>query len=378
MIQYSATGVDLILSVPPPPAPVTYMFGTYGKTPNQIAAGNAVTAGSPTGALYTSLGGVVTGNTAQMPAALAQLSGDIHASLRSAALQDGRIIRDTVINHAIAGTDTVTVWGTGFGAYGSIDGDGNAAAVHHNDSGVILGADMPVTKGINVGLAVALTGQTASLPTESASASGTTNHVIGYANWTDGSWVASLGWDYGWGAHQVIRRITAFSETDTAHQTNGLNQVFGEMGYRIPTDIVELEPYINFANVNVRTGAFMETGGVAALKGNSASGTGNYATFGVRATAPAISIGTIGMVPDFNLGWEHAFTRFLPGQAMTFAATGESFNVIGVPLGSDSAVIQAALDFALAPDAMLSIGYDGALSNSAQDHAIRGGISWKF
>jgi outer membrane autotransporter protein len=313
-----------------------------------------------------------------MPAALAQLSGDIHASLRSAALQDGRIIRDTVVNHAIASTDTVSVWGAGFGAYGTIDSDGNAAAIHHNDAGVILGADMPVAEGINAGLALALTGQAIKAPAESAAASGTTNHVVGYANWTDSAWVASLGWDYGWGAGQVTRRIAAFSETDTAHQANRLNQIFGEVGYRIPAGIMALEPYLNFANVNVRTGAFTETGGVAALGGGAVSGSENYATFGVRATAPTIFIGKVRMVSDFNLGWEHAFTRFLPGQALTFADTGESFNVTGVPLDGNTAVIQAALNFVLSPAAMLSIGYDGALSNSAQDHAIRGGISWKF
>jgi uncharacterized protein with beta-barrel porin domain len=61
-----------------------------------------------------------------------------------------------------------------------------------------------------------------------------------------------------------------------------------------------------------------------------------------------------------------------------FAATGGSFGVAGAPLDSDSAVIQVALDFALSPGAILSIGYDGALSNRAKVHAIRGGLSWTF
>jgi uncharacterized protein with beta-barrel porin domain len=89
------------------------------------------------------------------------------------------------------------------------------------------------------------------------------------------------------------------------------------------------------------------------------------------------------MTADHKLATKAAWnplghTRFLPGQALAFAGTGESFAVSGVPLGADSAVIQAALDFALSPDAMLSIGYDGTLSAAAQDHAIRGGVSWKF
>jgi len=210
-VQYSATGVDLILSEPPPPAPVTFLFGTYGQTPNQTAVGEAVTAGPATGALYTSLGGVETNHTNGVPATLAQLSGDIHASMRSTMIEDGKIIRDTVINHAIAGSDGITVWGAGFGAYGTIDGGTENADLHHNDSGVIVGADMPVMDGINVGLGTALTGQRIAVPSEASSANGSTNHVIGYANWTDSQWMASLGWDYGWGANQVTRQITAFS-----------------------------------------------------------------------------------------------------------------------------------------------------------------------
>src|SRR6185437_16013488 len=112
-------------SSPPPGSPptITYLFGTFGQTPNEIAAGNAVTASPSSAALYTTLGAVVTSGAAAMPAALAQLSGDVHASLHGAMIEDGKIIRDTVINHAIASSDGITVWGAGFGAYGSIDSD---------------------------------------------------------------------------------------------------------------------------------------------------------------------------------------------------------------------------------------------------------------
>jgi fibronectin-binding autotransporter adhesin len=377
-IQYSATGVDLILSAVPPPAPVTFLFGTFGQTADQVAVGDAVTAGPATGALYITLGGVVSNHTSEVPSTLAQLSGDIHASLRSAMIEDGKIIRDTVINHAIGSGDGITVWGAGFGAYGTVEGDGDAADVHHNDSGVIIGADMPVAEEINVGLGMALTGQAITVPSESAAASGSTNHVIGYANWTDAAWVASLGWDYGWGANQVTRQITAFSETDSDHQSNMLGQVFGEVGYKIHSDVVALEPYLDLANVNARTGAFSETGGIAALDGGAKAGSENYSTLGVRATLPAISIAGIGVVPDFNLGWQHAFTRFVSNQTLTFASTGESFAVAGVPLDTDAAAVQAGLDFVLAPNATLDIGYDGNVSGRVQDHAVRGDLAWRF
>ena len=377
-IQYSATGVDLILTAVPPPAPVTFLFGTFGKSPDQVAVGDAVTAGPATGALYTTLGGVVTSNTAAVPATLAQLSGDIHASLRSAIIEDGKIIRDTVIDHAIAGSDGITVWGAGFGAYGTMDGASNAGDVHHNDSGVIMGADMPVMDNVNVGVGIALTGQRIAVPNESATASGGTNHVIGYADWTDSQWVASLGWDYGWGANQVTRAITQFSETDSDHQSNRLGQVFGEVGYRIPSEIMALEPYLDLANVSARTGAFTETGGIAALDGGAKSNSESYATFGARATLPAISLEGIAMVPDFNLGWQHAFNRFASTQTLVFAGTGENFAVSGVPLDSDTAAIQAGLDFILMPTASLDIGYDGEVSSRVQDHAVRADLAWRL
>ena len=163
--------------------------------------------------------------------------------------------------------------------------------------------------------------------------------------------MASLGWDYGWGANQVTRQITAFSETDTDHQSNKLSQVFGEVGYRIPSEVIALEPYLDLANVSARTGAFSETGGIAALDGGAKSGSENYSTLGMRATLPAIAIAGISMVPDFNLGWQHAYTRFVSNQTLVFASTGESFVVSGVPLATDAAAMQVGFDFLLAPDA---------------------------
>ncbi len=190
--------------------------------------------------------------------------------------------------------------------------------------------------------------------------------------------MASLGWDYGWGANRVTRAITAFSETDTDHQSNKLSQIFGEVGYRIPSDIMALEPYLDLANVSARTGAFSEIGGIAALSGGAKSASENYATLGLRATLPAISLAGISMAPDFNLGWQHAFNRFISGQTMEFAGTGESFAVDGVPLDSDAAAIQAGLDFILTPGATLDIGYDGEVSGRVQDHAVRGELEWRL
>src|SRR5581483_9128103 len=82
---------------------VTFLFGTYANTANGMAAGNALSAGSPSGALYAAMGSLVTSNATAIPAALSQLAGDIRPSLRAAAVEDSRIIRDTLLDHMNAG-----------------------------------------------------------------------------------------------------------------------------------------------------------------------------------------------------------------------------------------------------------------------------------
>jgi outer membrane autotransporter protein len=83
-------------------------------------------------------------------------------------------------------------------------------------------------------------------------------------------------------------------------------------------------------------------------------------------------------VPDFNLGWQHAFNRFISTQTLAFAGTGESFAISGVPLDTDAAAMQVGLDFLLAPNVTLDIGYDGNVSSRVQDHAVRGDLAWRF
>ena len=139
-----------------------------------------------------------------------------------------------------------------------------------------------------------------------------------------------------------------------------------------------LEPYLDLADVSARTGAFTEAGGIAALNGGAKSGNENYSTLGVRATLPDLSLLGVKMVPDFNLGWQHAFTRFLSTQTLVFAGTGESFTVAGVALDSDAAAMQVGFDFLLAPGAILDIGYDGEVSGRVQDHAVRADLEWRL
>jgi fibronectin-binding autotransporter adhesin len=381
-VQYSATGVDLLFGSVAPPAPTTFLFASYGKTANQIAAGTALTASSPTNALYTQLGGLVGSNTAAVAGALTQLSGEIHASMRSAMIQSSHIIRDTVTARADGAdpSDGVSLWASGFGGYGSLSGNANATSVHQNTDGGIVGADIGLMPGLRAGIAGAWLAQKINLPGVTSSARGSTTHIIGYANYVSGPIVVDLGGDYGWGASQARRQVSALSENDTDHQSANQGQVFGNVGYRLTGEGGWMaEPYAGLAYVSATTGAFVETGGNGALSGASSTNGQTYSSLGVRGLLGEYGLGSgITLTPHLDFAWQHGFNTLTPGQALTFITAAQSFTVLGVPLEQDAAAIQAGLDFRLMPGLTMSLGYDGNLGSRDQSNFVRGGLEWQF
>jgi autotransporter-associated beta strand protein len=378
-VTYSATAVDLVLSAPGGSGTTgsSFLFATYGATPNQIAAGTALAAGSPTGALYLTMGGLVGTNTAAVPGALGQLAGDIHASLRSAAIEDSRIIRDTVLDHMNGHSEGIVAWVAGFGGYGSISTDGNASGLHHDSAGFIAGADMGVGNGLRLGLAGAYTANNASTAGKFSSASGSSGHLVGYGGWSGEDIDLKLGGDFGWGSASVIRTVTSLGQTNSDTQGQQTSQIFAEGGYRFATDLATVEPYIGIAKIWAQTGAFAEAGSASALSGAAATDNQTYGTLGLRgALAPVAEL--YGLVPHVDLGWQHGFTTLRSGQTVTFQNAGQGFTVFGTPLASDAAAARLGFDVEIVSQAALSLDYDGTFAGRVQNNAIRGGLEWRF
>ncbi len=368
-LVYSTTGVDLVLNYP---------FTNYATTPNQIAVATVLNVSAASSATANALGQVVGSNPGAVPGALAQLAGEIHAGIRSAAIEGDRLLHDIVLSHLRIATDGPTVWGSGFGDYGSIRGDADAAGLHHDTAGFIAGIDMPLGDGVRAGVAGAYTGQNVDIAARASRASGSSGHLIGYADWSDGRYAVRLGGDYGWGTDSITRRITALAQTNGDHQNEQVWQLYGDAGYTIAIDPAMVEPYIDIAHVSATSGRFLETGSDSALSGDAESDGETYSTIGLRAALNGVSLDGLTVTPRVDLGWQHAFETVLPSQRLAFVSTGQGFNVLGAPLADDVAALQVGLDVTLAPDAFLSLGYDGTFSSRVQDNAIRGTLSWKF
>lgn len=376
-LQYSATGVDLILSNQPGLS--TYLFGTYGTTPNQVAAGNGLAAGAPTGALYTAMAALVGSNTSAVSGTLGQLAGDIRPSLRAAAIEDSRIVRDILLDQLDRDRGGMTVWGAGFGGYGRLASDGNAANLHHDSAGFLAGVDMTVLPDVRVGVDGGYSSNSARAPGSISAASGDSGHIGAYASLHPGDLRFALGGDYGFGSVTINRTAPQLGLVTTASQDQQTAQVFGDLGYRIALNGAGLEPHAGIAHIVATGGGFAETGSIAALSGNEKSDSATYSVLGLRADLAGMALDEdMTLVPRLDLGWQHALARLTPYQTVSYVSAATSFTVLGTPLAQDTATLEAGFDVTVAPSANLFFAYDGSFASTVENHAFRGGLRWTF
>ena len=84
------------------------------------------------------------------------------------------------------------------------------------------------------------------------------------------------------------------------------------------------------------------------------------------------------MTPHASVAWQHAFGDMSPGAALAFNSNGIGFGITGVPIAQDTALIEAGLDVQVAPQAVVSVSYQGQLAGDVQDNGIRGNVDWRF
>jgi autotransporter-associated beta strand protein len=378
-VVYSATAVDLVLSTSGKPI-VKYNFPTYGITPNQKAAGAALNKASPGGDLYKTAGGLVTSDSSGAPGVLEELAGDIHASVATAAINESRMVRDTLLGELDDRQEPRRyLWIDGYGNYGNTGSDGNAGGMHTTTGGLIGGIDIPLLDAMRVGIAGACSSDTVTTERHQSRADGHLAHIIGYAAYDAGNFAINAAVDYGSGSSATSRSLEDFGERDAAHRDQSLTQEFGRVSYRVNNDVFPVVPYLGLVHVESRTGAFAESGGITALSGDSANDDVTYSLLGVRAAMDSLVVGNSMMLtPRADFAWDHAFNHFIPAQLLTYENTGNSFAVQGAPLAQDSAAVEIGADLAINSSITISLTYDGLFSNSAQNNAVRGGLAWKF
>jgi fibronectin-binding autotransporter adhesin len=379
----SYKGGDVLLSL----VRNTVAFPAVGITFNQRASAAALDSLGG-GLLYNA---VVQLDAPTARLAFDQLSGELHASVRSALVEDSRFVREAGADRlrqtqggAGATGDLKTVegadgglWTRAYGSWGDTKGDGNAAKAKRDTRGVLVGADRRFGDW-RLGVLGGAGTSSVSVDDRQSSAKIDSYHLGLYGGTEWGALALRTGASYTHHSIDTRRRIafTGLGATPEAGYSAGTTQVFGELGWRIDAGTVALEPFANLAHVNLRTGSFTERGSVAGLRGHSESGSTTFTTLGLRASTKLELGGTAATLRGM-VGWRHAFGDVSQTAALAFMG-GNAFTVAGVPVAKNAAVVEAGLDFAVKQDLTLGVSYNGQFGNGVKDHGLKANLLWKF
>lgn len=377
-LRYVANDVQLIL------ARNTVAFPAVGATPNQKASAAALESlGS--GTLFNA---VVQLNAATAQSAFNQLSGEIHASAKTAMLEDSRFVREAGLDRLRqaqgGGASGLSVqdqgagnstWARVFGSKGHVDGDGNASRLNRDIGGFFVGADTATASDWRAGGLVGYSKADLDIDGLKSTAKTDSYHVGVYGGNQWDNTALRVGASYSWNKLDTQRNVgfTGFSDSLKSSYDASTTQIFGEIGQKMDMGSMVLEPFAGLAYVNVDTKDFRESGGAAALHSGGGSTDSTFSTLGVRAsTSLSESTRLRG-----TLGWRHAFGDKTPTSRNAWA-TGQSFTVAGVPLAKNVAVVEAGVETQLQSNLTLGANYAGQLGNGLKDHGLKVTLGWKF
>ncbi|MFW7268973.1 autotransporter domain-containing protein [Gluconacetobacter sp. Hr-1-5] len=379
----------------------TRALTTAAVTRNELGAAGALDAMG--GAGVSRAVGLV-GTDAQGRQAFNATSGEIHASARTELIQDSFYLRNAAIDRlrgaacdpgagpqstaTLRGRRTdgtcrqqgAAMWGEAYGGWGHNAGDGNAAGMHHSVGGFILGADAPVFGTWRVGGLVSYGHSAFDVGARDSSGHSNTVSVGGYAGTHWGRLSLRLGATYSWDMLGMNRRVAfaGYSARENSAYMGGTAQGFGDLGYRFDVGAVALEPFANVAYVNLHTDGFHEHGGTAALVGRATDTGTTYSTFGLRMSS-RLRAGAVTLVPNASFAYRHAFGELTPTTREYFAQSGgAAFDVAGVPLSENAAVLDAGLKAVMSDRMDVGVSYIGQYGERSIDSGIRGKFRLKF
>lgn len=386
----------------------TRSVGGVGGTPNEVAVGNSVDRLPAGNAVQTGVLNQISIAAARQ--ALGQLSGEIHASARTALIDESWILRAAVndrlraafglvdapsmvtmsygytadLSPAMKGPmptlqqDRLAVWGQGFGDWGRTGSDGNAAKLSRSTGGFLLGADVATFDNLRFGVLAGYSRSDFDV-TSRASAGESDNYHLGiYGGGRWGALSLRSGASYTWHDLSTSRLVTAayLGGNPRADYDAATMQVFGEVGYRMNVVGVELQPFAGLAYVNLHSGRFAEQGAATALAASSQDTGLGYSTLGLRASK-TFDIRGMDLTLRGGLAWRHAFGDVNPSVTMAFADS-TPFTISGLPIARDAAMVEAGLDLAAGRGTTFGIAYAGQLAEDTQDHSFKGVLAVKF
>lgn len=374
----------------------------YAATLNQKAVSQALDGISsrPPAGMADVYDEVLNAEAGQVPAIMEQLSGQVHAGTESALLNAGGLVTRTLSNRMRANVragmapgkalaqaggampadampypEALPVWAQIVGGRSTLDGDGNAARVRNDTTGLFLGGDAKIGRGWRLGGAFAYTDGRIKLdgPSSSSRVDSYTGALYGSNNWAAGPGSLRFLGGVAYTRHHIDTRRNievGGSQTLKAGYHADALQLFTELGYRLQASRNGmLEPYAGLTWQNLRAGAFAETGGQAALNGKRRRSDLTTFTLGLRGKAEFES-GRSQVSLSAGLGWRHAMGDVSPSRSLSFAqGDGTLFRTSGAPIAKNAAVAELGAELRVGRKTAVGMGYSGQFGNGNTDSA---------
>ncbi|POX22594.1 autotransporter outer membrane beta-barrel domain-containing protein [Serratia marcescens] len=362
-------------------------FASVAQTANERAVAAAADALAAGNAVYESLRGSGTAGEARQ--AFRQLSGQIHADIASALVNDSRYLREALngrlrqaeglASSSAIKADEGGAWAQLLGAWDHASGDANATGYQASTYGVLVGLDSAAADDWRLGVATGYT-RTSLHGGYGSKADSDNYHLAAYGDKQFGALALRGGAGYTWHRIDTKRSVNygMQSDRDTAKYSARTEQLFAEAGYSVQGEWLNLEPFVNLAYVNFENNGIAESGGAAALRGDKQHTDATVSTLGLRAdTAWQVTPGTTVALRS-ELGWQHQYGGLERGTGLRFNGGNAPFVVDSVPVSRDGMVLKAGAEVAVNENATLSLGYGGLLSQNHQDNSVNAGFTWRF
>ena len=362
-------------------------FASVAQTQNErsvAAAADALAAGNP---VYESI--LNAGSAGEARQAFRQLSGQIHADIASAQVNDSRYLREALNGRLRQAEGLATspdiksdeggAWAQLLGAWDHASGDANATGYQASTYGVLLGLDSALADDGRLGVATGYT-RTSLDGGYGSNADSDNYHLAVYGGKQFGELALRAGGAYTWHRIDASRSVNygAQSDRETAKYSARTEQVFAEAGYSVKAGWVNLEPFANLAYINFQNNGISEDGGAAALHGDKQHTDATVSTLGLRADTEWQASKTTAVALRSELGWQHQYGDLDRGTGLRFNGGSSPFVVNSVSASRDGAVLKASAEVAVNKNATLSLGYGGLLSQNHQDNSVNAGFTWRF
>jgi T5SS/PEP-CTERM-associated repeat protein len=355
-----------------------------GETPNQIATAGAL---QSLGTTHPLVAPILPLNADEALVAFDQLSGEVHASVARALIEDSRLPREAALDRIDAAFKAISsshdafwsreLWARAVGTGGIIAGDGNAAAIGYGTGGLIVGADGRIGEHLFLGFEGGFTQHSIGVVDRSSSASVSGYHFGMYGGAAFEGLRAKFG--AAWSGYGVSTTRTptfpSFAQTLNANYWAGTAQAFAELGYAFALERITIEPFVRGALLHHSAMGYAETGGTAALTGNVDTNVSGLITLGLRGESEIVlgdelvakATGLIGVQREVgaNPTTTHAFDGSTP------------FTVMAPGFGT-GVVAEAGLSIDLSSQSTLSLMTRGGFGSGAAAGGVSATFAGKF